>query len=89
MYRRFLLCACVMYAHTCVCACVCVCVCVCVYVDMSVYIYTHVSVSLLEYVKIYHRSGKLSKHSCLAIFDEHLVSQTNQRIAKDTSTIPS
>ena len=78
MYCRSLLCACAVYARACICVCV----------DTSVYIYTQVSSSLLEYVKIYHTSGTFNKHSSLAIFDKHLVGQTNQNIAKDTSTIP-
>ena len=70
MYRRSLLCVCAVYAHACACICVCV--------DMSVYTYVQVSSSLVEYVKIYHRSGTFNKNSSLAIFDEHLVRQTNQ-----------
>ena len=66
MYRRSLLCACAMYAHTCA----------------SVYIYPQMSSSLLEYVKIHHRSDTFSKHSSLVIFDEHLVRQTNQGLPK-------
>ena len=57
--------------------CVCVCGYVCVYI-----IYAQVSSSLLEYVKIYHRSGTFNKHSSLAIFDKHLVRQTNQGLPK-------
>ena len=54
----------------------------CVCVDTSVYIYAQVSSSLLEYVRIYHKSGTFNKHSSLAIFDEHLVRQTNQGLPK-------
>ena len=66
IYRRSLLCACAVYASARAYICVCV------------YIYTQVSSSLLEYVKIYHRGGTFNKHSSLAIFNEHLVRQTNQ-----------
>ena len=69
MYRRSLVCACAVYAHARACVCVCV--------DTSVYIYAQVSSSLLKYVKIYHMSGTFNRHSSLAIFDEHLVRQTN------------
>ena len=78
MYCRSLLCACAVYAHTCACICVCVCV------DASVYIYAQVSSSLLEYVKIYHKSDTFNKHSSLAIFNEHLVRQTNQGLPNST-----
>ena len=76
MYRRSLVCACAVYAHAHACICVCVCV------DTSAYIYAQVSSSLLKYVKIYHISGTFNKHSSLAIFDEHLVRQTNQGLPK-------
>ena len=46
------------------------------------HIYAQVSSSLLEYVKIYPKSGTFNKHSSLAIFDEHLVRQTNQGLPK-------
>ena len=70
MYCRSLVCACAVCAHACACVCVCV--------DTSVYIYAQVSSSLLKYVKIYHMSGTFNKQSSLAIFDKHLVKQTNQ-----------
>ena len=57
-------------------------VCVYVCVDTSAYIYALVSSSLLKYVKIYNRSGTFNKHSSWAIFDEHLVNQTNQGLPK-------
>ena len=66
------LCLCRVCARTCLRVCVCVCV------NTSVYIYAQVSSSLLKYVKIYHMSGTFNKHSSLAIFDKHLVKQTNQ-----------
>ena len=72
------LCLCRVCARTHVPACVCVCVCV----DTSMHIYAQVSSSLLGYVKIYHMSGTFNKHSSLAIFDEHLVRQTNQGLPK-------
>ena len=77
MYRRFLVCACAVYAH-------CTCLRMCVCLDTSVYIYAQVSSSLLKYVKdIPHRmSGTFNKHSSLAIFDEHLGRQTNQGLPK-------
>ena len=59
----------------------CVRVCVCGYVCLYI-IYAQVSSSLLEYVKIYHRSGTFNKHSSLTIFDGHLVRQTNQGLPK-------
>ena len=74
MYRRSLVCACAMYVHTHACVCVCV--------DTSVYIYAQMSSSLLEYVK------KFNKHSSLAIFDEHLVRQTNQGWPKILAQCP-
>ena len=69
MYRRYLFCACAIYLHPCVC------------LKVSVYIYAQVSSSLLEYVKIYHRSVTFNKHS-LALFDKYLVRQTNQGLSK-------
>ena len=51
--------------HACAHACIRMCVFVCAQVNLSV----------LEYVKIYHRNGK---HPSMAIFDKHLVGQTNQ-----------
>ena len=54
MNRRSLLCACAVYAHA----------------HASVCIYAQVSLSLLEYIKIKHRSDAFNKHSGLAIFDE-------------------
>ena len=66
MYRRSLLCACTVYVHMCA----------------PVYIYAQGSSNLLEYVKIYHMSDTFNKHSSLAIFDEHLVRQTNQGLPK-------
>ena len=51
-------------------------------VDTSVFICAQVNSSLLEYVKIYQRSGTCSKHSSLAIFDEYLVRQTNPGLPK-------
>ena len=80
MYCRFLVCACALYAHASECVCVCV--------DISVYIYAQVSSSLLEYVKIYHISGTFNKHSSYAIFDEHLVRQTNQGSPKILTHYP-
>ena len=71
MYRRSLVCACAVYAHA------RACVCVCVWIRLCIHIYTQVSLSLLKYVKIYHMSGTFNKHSSLAIFDEHLVRQTD------------
>ena len=68
------LCLCHVCAHMCMHMCVCV--------DTSVYIYAQVSSSLLEYVKIYHKSDTFNKHSSLAIFDEHLVRQSNQGLPK-------
>ena len=49
---------------------------------LCVYIYAQVSLSLLEYIKINHMSDAFNKHSGLAIFDEHLVRQTNQGLPK-------
>ena len=72
MYRRSLVCACAVYAHAH--ACLCMCGYMCVYVR----IYTQVSSSLLEYLKIYHRSHTFNKHLSLTIFDEHLVRLTKQ-----------
>ena len=62
--------------------CACVCVCVPVWIRLCICIYAQVSSSLLEYVKIYHRSRTLNKHSSLAIFDKHLLRLTNQGLAK-------
>ena len=76
MYRRSLVCACAVYAHAracmraCVRACVCVCVCVCVN------IYTQVTRVCQDIP--HHMSDTFNKHSSLAIFDKHLVTQTNQ-----------
>ena len=70
MYCRSLLCACAVYAHAC--ACICVCGCVCVYICTSEF----------KSPKISHGSGTFNKHSSLAIFDEHLVWQTNQGLPK-------
>ena len=81
MYRRSLLCACTMYAYA---QCMCMCVCM----DTSVYIYAQVNLSLLEYVKIHHRSGTFSKYSSLAIFNEHLVRQTNLGLTKKLTQYP-
>ena len=79
IHHRSLLCACAVYVHTRACVCVCACV------DISVYMYIRTSVkisNLLEYVKIYHRSRTLDKHSRLAIFDKHLLRLTNQGLPK-------
>ena len=57
-------------------------VCVPVWIRLCICIYTQVSSSLLEYVKIYHRSRTLNKHSSLAIFDKHLLKLTNQGLPK-------
>ena len=72
MYRRSLVGACVVYAHA--------RACVCMYVDMFVYIYTQVTRVCQDLP--HHMSGTFNKHSSLAIFDEHLVRQTNQRWPK-------
>ena len=74
MHHRSLLCACAVYVH----ARACICVCVPVWIRLCICIYAQVSSSLLEYVKIYHRSRTLNKHSSLAIFDKHLFRLTNQ-----------
>ena len=75
MYRRSLVCACAVYAHARACI-MCVCVCVCVCVDTLVYIYTQVTRVCQDIP--HHMSGTFNKHSSLAIFDKHLVRQTNQ-----------
>ena len=46
--------------------------------------YAQMNSSVLEYVKIYHRNGTLSKHSSLTIFDKHLAEQTNQQYLNNT-----
>ena len=74
MYRRSLVCACAVYVHARACICVCACVCVCV--DMFVNIYTQVTRVCQDIP--HHMSGRFNKHSSLAIFDKHLVRQTNQ-----------
>ena len=71
MYRRSLVCACAVYAH--VRACI---MCVCVCMDTFVYIYTQVT-RICQDIP-HHISGTFNKHSSLAIFDKHLVRQTNQ-----------
>ena len=68
MYRRSLVCACAVYAHARACICACV--------DMFVYIYTQVTKVCQDIP--HHMSGTFNKHSSLAIFDKHLVWQTNQ-----------
>ena len=67
-----------------VCAHMCMrmCVCVPVWIRLCICIYAQVSSSLLEYVKIYHRSRTLNKHSSLAIFDKHLLRLTYQGLPK-------
>ena len=69
------LCLCCVCARTCL-HNVCVCVCVCVCVDTLVYIYTQVTRVCQDIP--HHMSGTFNKHSSLAIFDKHLVRQTNQ-----------
>ena len=78
MHHRSLLCACAVYVH----ARACVYVCVPVWIRLCICIYAQVSSSFLEYVKIYHRSRTLNKHSSLAIFDKHLLRLTNQGLPK-------
>ena len=72
------LCLCRVCARMCLCASARTRACVCV--DTSVYIY--ICTSELKSPKIYHMSGTFNKHSSLAIFDEHLVRQTNQGLPK-------
>ena len=58
---------------------VCACTClhnVCVCVDTIVYIYTQVTRVCQDIP--HHMSGTFNKHSSLAIYDKHLVRQTNQ-----------
>ena len=54
------------------------CMPMCVWIHLCMRIYARVSSSLLEYVKIYHRSRTFNKYSSLAIYDELLVRLTNQ-----------
>ena len=54
-------------------------VCVPVWIRLCI---AQVSSSLLEYVKIYHRSRTLNKYLSLAIFDKHLLRLTNQGLPK-------
>ena len=68
VYCRSQVCACSVYAHTHACVCVCV--------DTFMYIYTQVTRVCQDIP--HHISGTFKKHSSLAIFDEHLVRQTNQ-----------
>ena len=68
LYRRSLVCARAMYAHAHACICVCV--------DTFVYIYTQATRVCQDIP--HHMSGTFNKHSSLAIFDKHLVRQTNQ-----------
>ena len=67
---------------SCMCTYVHAYVCVPVWIRLCIRIYAQVSSSLLEYVKIYHRSCTLDKHSSLAIFDKHLLRLTNQGLPK-------
>ena len=80
MHHRSLLCACAVYVH----ARACICVCVPVWIRLCICIYAQVSSSLLEYVKIYHRSRTLNKHLSLAIFDKHLLIKDCQRYFHNT-----
>ena len=70
LYLRSLVCAHAMYAHAHACICVCVCV------DTFVYIYTQVTRVCQDIP--HHMSDTFNKHLSLAIFDKHLVRQTNQ-----------
>ena len=69
MHRRSLVCACAVYAHA---HAYIMCVCV----DTFVYIYTQVTRVCQDIP--HHMSGTFTNHSSLAIFDKHLVRQTNQ-----------
>ena len=68
LYHRSLVCAHAMYAHA--------HACIRVRVDTFVYIYTQVTRVCQDIP--HHMSGTFNKHSSLAIFDKHLVRQTNQ-----------
>ena len=57
MYRRSLVCACAVYAHTRACTCV----------DTFVYIHTQVTRVFQDIP--HHMRGTFNKHSSLAIFD--------------------
>ena len=74
MYRRSLLCVGAVCADACVCM-------------KCVLRFVHICASVQEYVKVYHRNGMSNKHPSLAIFDEHLVRQTNQGLPAILSTI--
>ena len=69
MYRRSLVCACAVYAHTRACI-------KCVRGDTFVYIYTQVTRVCQDIP--HHMRGTFNKHLSLAIFDKHLVRQTYQ-----------
>ena len=49
---------------------------VCVWICLCIYVYTQVTRVCQDIP--HHMSGTFNKHSSLAIFDEHLVRQTNQ-----------
>ena len=71
MYRRSLVCACAAYAHARACI-----MCVCVWIRLCIIIYTQVTRVRQDIP--HHMSGTFNKHSGLAIFDKHLIRQTNQ-----------
>ena len=79
MYRRSLVCACAVYAYARACI-------MCVCVDMFVYIYIQVT-RVCQDIPHYMR-GTFNKHLSLAIFDKHLVRQTNQGWQKILSQYP-
>ena len=69
MYCRSLVCACAVYEHTRTCI-------KCVRGYVCVYIYTQVTRVCQDIP--HHMTGTFNKHLSLAIFDKHLVRQTNQ-----------